>query len=256
MDTECLVICIKMRRNEVIMRLHYLQHVPFENPGTILTWAKENGHAVTSTQMYKEEILPMQEEFDWLVVMGGPMNIYDEDAYPWLEEEKYFIEAAISAEKVVIGICFGGQLIADVIGGKVTRNPQKEIGWFPIRWSKQAQLSPLFSFFPKDSVVFEWHGDTFTELPSRTVYLAENDACKNQAFMYENKVFGFQFHLENTIPIIKDLVEFCAKDMTVGKYVQTPEELLEHPEFIDQNNNWMNMFLTQLENLYRKGALL
>ena len=238
------------------MRLHYLQHVHFENPGIILIWARENGHVVTSTHIYKDEILPMQEEFDWLVVMGGPMNIYEEDVYPWLEEEKKFIEAAVSSGKVVIGICLGGQLIADVIGGKVTRNPKKEIGWFPIRWTSEARLSPLFSFFPKESVVFEWHGDTFSELPTGTVYLAENDICKNQAFMYEEKVFGFQFHLENTTPIIENLVEFCAEDMTPGTYVQTSEELLSHSEFVEQNNKWMNMFLTQLEISYRKGVLL
>jgi len=238
------------------MRLHYLQHVPFENPGIILAWASQNGHVVTSTQLYKDEILPMQEEFDWLVVMGGPMNIYEDDVYPWLDEEKYFIEAAISSEKIVIGICLGAQLIADVIGGTVTRNPKKEIGWYPVRWSSEARLSPLFSFFSQESIVFEWHGDTFCELPSETIYLAENDVCKNQAFMYEKRVFGFQFHLENTTPIIEDLIEFCASDITPGTYVQMPEELLAHPEFVDQNNKWMNMFLTQLEIMDRKGVLL
>ena len=247
----------KRRRNEGdIMRIHYLQHVPFENPGIILAWARENGHVVTSTQIYKEEILPMQEEFDWLVVMGGPMNIYENDLYPWLEEEKYFIEAAISTEKIVIGICLGAQLIADAIGGKVIRNPKKEIGWFPVLWSNEAGLSPLFSFFPRESVVFEWHGDTFCELPIETVYLAENDVCKNQAFMYKNRVFGFQFHLENTMTIIEDLIEFCTEDMTSGSYVQSPKELSSHPELVEQNNKWMNMFLTQLENMYRKGELL
>ena len=81
------------------------------------------------------------------MVMGGPMNIYEEEKYPWLADEKVFIHEAIESGKVIIGLCLGGQLIADVIGGKVTQNPYKEIGWFPIRLSEEARSSPLFSFF-------------------------------------------------------------------------------------------------------------
>ncbi len=237
------------------MRLHYLQHVPFENPGSILIWAEENGHSITSTQLYQAASLPRQQDFDWLVVMGGPMNIYDEENFPWLAAEKVFIREAIAAGKVVIGLCLGGQLIADVIGGKVTQNPYKEIGWFPIRLNEEATLSPLFSFFPQQPVVFQWHGDTFSILPEGARCIAESDACDHQAFIYKNKVFGFQYHLENTPAIIKGLVENCRGEMVPDIYVQTPEELLAHPEYIEQDNQWMQMFLTQLEKMYRDGVL-
>jgi GMP synthase-like glutamine amidotransferase len=237
------------------MRLHYLQHVPFENPGYILTWAKENSHVITNTQLYKNELLPSQQDFDWLVVMGGPMNIYEEEIYPWLADEKRFIREAIAAGKVIIGLCLGGQLIADVIGGKVTQNPHKEIGWFPIRLSEEARLSPLFSFFPEQPIVFQWHGDSFSVLPADAKSIAESDACKHQAFIYQKRVFGFQYHMENTLPIIEGLVENCRGEMIPGIYVQTPEELLAYPEYIKQNNQWMNMFLTQLEKMDREGDL-
>ena len=121
------------------MRIHYLQHVSFENPGSILEWAKANNGLVTSTQLYHDEALPEVSDFDWLVVMGGPMNIYEEDQYPWLKAEKELIKAAIAANKVVIGVCLGSQLIADIIGGKVVQNNQKEIGWFPITFSEEAK---------------------------------------------------------------------------------------------------------------------
>lgn len=237
------------------MRLHYLQHVSFENPGSILTWAKENDCVLTSTHFYNHDSLPRRQDFDWLVVMGGPMNIHDEENYPWLASEKLFIRNAITAGKVVIGLCLGAQLIADVIGGKVTQNPYKEIGWFPVRLSEQARLSPLFSFFPPQPVVFSWHGDTFSFLPEEVQCIAENDACKQQAFIYKNRVFGFQFHLENTLPIIEGLVENCWDEMIPAIYVQTPEELLAHPEYIKQDNEWMNMFLTQLKKIDREGVL-
>jgi len=88
------------------MRLHYIQHVHFENPGSILTWATKEGCSVTSTHLYNYEKLPAKSDFDWLVVMGGPMNIYQEDEYPWLVPEKRFIREAIDSGKVVIGICW------------------------------------------------------------------------------------------------------------------------------------------------------
>lgn len=237
------------------MRLHYLQHVPFENPGSILTWAKENGHAITSTQLYQNDALPKQQDFDWLVVMGGPMNIYEEESYPWLAAEKQFIGEAIATGKVIIGLCLGAQLIADVIGGKVTQNPYKEIGWLPIQLSEEVRSTPLFSFFPEQPIVFQWHGDTFSVLPEDATCIAQSNACKHQAFIYKKRVFGFQYHLENTTSIITDLVENCRDEMVPDIYVQTPEELLAYPEYIEQNNKWMELFLIQLEKMDREGVL-
>lgn len=237
------------------MRLHYLQHVPFENPGSILMWAKENGHRITNTQLYNNEAFPRQDEFDWLVIMGGPMNIYDEKTYPWLANEKVFIRESIAEGKVIIGLCLGGQLIADVIGGRVTKNLYKEIGWFPIQLSEEARTSPLFSFFPQEPVVFQWHGDTFSVLPEDAKCIAQSTACMHQAFIFKNKVFGFQYHLENTPLIINALLENCRDEMVPDIYVQTPEELLAHPEYIEEDNKLMTRFLTQLEKMYREGEL-
>jgi len=231
------------------MRIHYLQHVPFENPGSILVWAKTNQSIITSTQLYNDEALPEVNEFEWLVVMGGLMNIYEEDQYPWLKAEKELIKAAIKANKVVLGMCLGSQLIADSIGGKVVQNKQKEIGWLPITFSKEAKASPLFAFFPDNPVVFHWHGDTFVELPEAATVIAASTACKNQAFIYNKRVFGFQFHLENTLSIINDLIANCGDEMVPDDYVQLPEEVLAHPEYIRQDNQWMAAFLTQLKQM-------
>lgn len=231
------------------MRIHYLQHVPFENPGSILAWAKANQCVVTSTQLYNNEALPDLNEFDWLVVMGGPMNIYEEVEYPWMKAEKELIKETIKANKVVLGMCLGSQLIADIIGGKVVQNNQKEIGWFPVSFTEQAKASPLFSFFPDNPVVFHWHGDTFVELPQEATVIAASAACKNQAFVYQKRVFGFQFHLENTLPIIKDLITNCGDEMIPGDYVQSPQEVLSHPEYMLQDNQWMETFLNQLKQL-------
>lgn len=229
------------------MRLHYLQHVPFENLGSIQTWATKQGCSVTGTHLYNHEDLPEQSDFDWLVVMGGPMNIYEEDSYPWLAPEKQFIRDAIDSGKVVIGICLGAQLVADVIGGKVTKNPQLEIGWFKVELKDETKSSPLLSFLPDEPMVFQWHGDTFSTLPDDAVCIAESDACSHQAFIYKGRVFGFQFHLESTMETIESLVNNCREEMVPGEFVQTPEELFCHPEYFKQANQWMDMFLTKLK---------
>ena len=236
------------------MRLHYLQHVPFENPGSILTWAKEQDCTVTSTFLYNDEDLPSQSDYDWLVIMGGPMNIYDEKNYPWLTKEKSFIQEAVESGKIIIGLCLGGQLITDVIGGKVTKNPCLEIGWYPVRFTKNSMSYPVLSFFPENPTVFHWHGDTFSELPEDAVCIAENDACSHQAFIYNNRIFGFQFHLEVTPKIISDLIDNCGDEMVPGQYVQSKNDLLLN-KYITQANQWMNTFLTKLKNLEEGGML-
>jgi GMP synthase-like glutamine amidotransferase len=114
------------------MRIHYLQHVPFEDSAKIGEWARDTGHTVTCTRLCDEEALPPLNSFDWLVIMGGPMNVYEHQAYPWLVPEKRLIERAIEHGKFVLGVCLGAQLAADVLGGPVTKNRYREIGWFPV----------------------------------------------------------------------------------------------------------------------------
>ncbi|MFT3952055.1 MAG: type 1 glutamine amidotransferase [Oscillospiraceae bacterium] len=172
------------------MTIQYLQHIEFENPGSILTWASEKGVTVNRTLLFAGEVLPQPDAFDWLVVMGGPMNIYEEDKYPWLAAEKALIRAAAGAGKTIIGLCLGAQLIADALGGKVTRNPAVEIGWHTIKLTDAARRSEKLSFLPDEAVVFQWHGDTFSTLPTNAVQLAESEACANQAFCVGDQSTG------------------------------------------------------------------
>jgi GMP synthase-like glutamine amidotransferase len=104
------------------MRAHYLQHVPFEGLGSIESWLKAAGYAITQTRWYEPADLPAPEELDLLVVMGGPMSVNDEAAYPWLVEEKRFIRRVIEAGRSVLGVCPGAQLIASSLGARVYPN--------------------------------------------------------------------------------------------------------------------------------------
>ncbi|MDR1893606.1 MAG: type 1 glutamine amidotransferase [Spirochaetales bacterium] len=235
------------------MKLHYLQHVPFENPGYILAWAQKHGWEITETRLYEYPAgkvrFPPPDAFDWLVIMGGPMNIYEHENYPWLPEEKTFIKEAVEAGKAIIGICLGAQLIACALGGEVTPNPCKEIGWLPVRLTPEARRLPLFSFLPERPRVFQWHGDTFSVLPPGAVLLAESEACQNQAFTWGDRVFGFQFHLEMTEENIRESIENCGNELVSGPYIQTAGEMVSRPEYVLKSNQWMDEFLTRLEKL-------
>lgn len=207
------------------MRIHYLQHVPFEGLASIEQWAIKKNHILSVTKFYNGDALPSVDDFDWLIVMGGPMNIYEHNKYPWLTEEKHFIEEAIKSNKVVIGICLGSQLIADVLGSKVYKGQEKEIGWHPIQVTKEAQESAVFASLPESFNVFHWHGDTF-DLPPGAVRLAYSEVCANQAFIYGERVLGLQFHLESTKDSVREIIENCTSEVVAGKYIQKPQEML------------------------------
>ncbi|HBF35447.1 TPA: amidotransferase, partial [Candidatus Sumerlaeota bacterium] len=206
------------------MRLHVLQHVPFEDAAEIGTWAQERGHSISHTLLYAGEALPALDAFDMLVVMGGPMNIYEHESYPWLVAEKAFIRESVLAGKYYLGVCLGGQLLADALGGSVTRNAEREIGWHPVTLTEAGRECNLLKKWPDRFTAFHWHGDTFA-IPPKAKHLLVSEACVNQAFVYEGRAVGLQFHLEYSQKSIRDMLVHCADELTPGKYVQTPEKI-------------------------------
>ena len=206
------------------MRLHVIQHVAFEGPGAIGEWVRERGHLVTVTEQSSGGRLPALDEFDFLVVMGGPMSANDDARFGWLGEEKELIAEALQGQKVILGVCLGAQLVAQVLGARVYRNREKEIGWFPVRLTPEAAGSRLFSRLPAAMTVLHWHGETF-DLPQGAVRLAESDFCRNQAFELDGRVLGLQFHLEVLPEGLEDLIQHSAADLDRGPAVQTAGEM-------------------------------
>ncbi|WP_457641207.1 type 1 glutamine amidotransferase [Persephonella sp.] len=212
------------------MRLHYLQHVHFETPANIFKWAKEKGYEIEGTKIFLGEKLPAPDQFDLLIIMGGPMGVYDEKEFPWLVEEKRFIERVIKANRKILGICLGAQLLADVMGAKVYKNKYKEIGWFDLSLTERASESKFFSDFPKKFTAFHWHGDTF-DIPEGAIHIAESEGCKNQAFEYDGRIVGLQFHLETNIESAEALIQNSVEELKEeGKYIQSDEEILSKNE--------------------------
>lgn len=209
------------------LRIHYFQHVAFEGLGNIETWALLHGHQLTATRFYAQDLLPDLANIDWLVVMGGPMGVYDEAQHAWLAAEKTFIRQAIDAGKTLLGVCLGAQLIAEVLGAKVYPNTQKEIGWFDIQATPQAAQNPVWASVPPTLKVFHWHGDTF-ELPPHTQHLAFSAACQQQAYAHENgKILGLQFHLEATEKLLQMMLENGQNELTAAPFVQTAAQIVE-----------------------------
>ena len=138
---------------------------------------------------------------DGLILMGGPMSVNDD--LPWIPREMAAIREAVARGIPVLGICLGAQLIARALGARVYRNPEKEIGWFPLHFTGAAGADPLFRGFSGEETVFQWHGETF-DLPKGATHLAYSAACRQQAFRAGENVYGLQFHLEVTPEIVAD----------------------------------------------------
>jgi GMP synthase-like glutamine amidotransferase len=229
------------------MNIHWLQHVSFEGLGEIERWAGRLGHTLSCTRLFARDALPQQEAFQILVVMGGPMGIYDESEYPWLIPEKAFIRATIDAGRPVLGICLGAQLLADVLGAQVKANMEKEIGWFPVTRTNDVP-SGLSGLFPEKQTVFHWHGDTF-DLPANAVRLYSSAGCCNQAFLYSDRVLALQFHLETTFESAVSLVENCRHELVPGPWIQTEEEIISGNEKFAGINLTMDRILDYLASL-------
>lgn len=228
------------------MRVHYLQHVHFEELGSIASWLQNKGYEITHTAFFDEPNLPDAQTIDFLIIMGGPMSINDEAIYPWLAIEKEFIREVITLGKPVLGVCLGAQLIASAMGAKIYPNPQKEIGWFPIK-AVSTDKNDVF-VFPDFFEVFHWHGETF-DLPSGASLLASSTACKNQAFQLGNNIMGLQFHLEMTPDSVKEIISHSRDELINSVYVQSEETMLSaSPQLYTDNTKCMYDildFLTQ-----------
>lgn len=207
------------------MRIHILEHDPLENAGLVADWATARGHRLTHTLLDRGGALPAPGEVDLLVIMGGPMNIYQHRDCPWLVAEKEFIAAAIAAGRPVLGICLGAQLLADALGGKIFQNAEKENGWFPIQ---MLDRTGPFAVFPETLTAMHWHGDTFT-LPAGARHVAKSEGCAHQAFVFGDRVVALQFHIEMSALSESDLNAVGTAAVAPGRWVQSREELMATP---------------------------
>lgn len=178
---------------------YVVQHVKEEGPGVFSQLLPD----MHRTILVSVDEFPDVSTVSGLLIMGGPMGVYEKDKYPFIQKELQFIKKCSENGIKVFGVCLGAQMIAKALGGNVYKGDQQEIGWSEITLTDEARHDFVFGVFPEKMKVFQWHGDTFT-LPKGAVRLATSDLYVNQAFKYGTNIYGLQYHLEVTVDIIKD----------------------------------------------------
>ncbi len=180
-----------------------IKHIDIEGPGLIEYCLKKEKISYRIINLEGGDPLPKLDPLNLIILLGGPMNVYEEDRYPFLKDEDLFLKEAIQRGKFILGICLGAQLIAKALGAKVFKSPVKEIGWFDVSLTRVGSQDPLFSNLPKTFPVFQWHEDTF-EIPRSAKLIATSSSVPHQAFRYGDNAYGLQFHLEVTEEMIQD----------------------------------------------------
>ena len=220
------------------------KHIDIEGPGTIEDYFEKQGYRLKIINLHKGQHLPENfKGIEAIIFLGGPMNVYEEDKFPFLKEEDGFLKRAIKKEVPLLGICLGSQLIAKACGVRVTKSPVKEVGWFKVRLQRGARNDPLFKGLAEEIDVFQWHEDTF-DIPEEGVLLATSAGCSHQAFKIGRCAYGIQFHIEVTETIITDWCKAYFQS-------ETREKQLKAKSMLETYRNKKNNFNKQSELVYR-----
>lgn len=217
------------------MKIHCLQHSHLGGEIYLPTWAAEKGHDWAYSIVPAVPSLPAPEDFDCLVVLGGPMSAWDDGKHPWLTAEKRLLEAVIAAEKPILGICLGAQLLADVLGARTYAGRYKEIGWQRVAATAESRANPVGAILPDAFETFLWHGDSF-DIPQGAAHIARSAAFESQAFVWE-RALALQFHLEVRPDWVRRIAGRDAGELAESDYVQSLETILGKPDDLYRANN-------------------
>ncbi len=216
-----------------VMKITVLQHSLDTPVGTLSDWAQTKGHELDVRHLYAGAALPPLSQVEWLVILGGPMNVDEHDQHPWLVKEKEFIKQAVDDRRICLGICLGGQLLARILGASVKRHTHWEIGWHPIDFETGERL-----------YMFQWHQDTF-DIPEGARRIATNKVTANQAFVFGDHVVGLQFHPEATDEWVRECMEEAP--YPTGPFVQPPALLREGLIHRPPMTAWFFRLLDEME---------
>ncbi len=210
-------------------------HTEPEGPGTLGTFLESAGATLHIARVYDGEPLPKDvRQFKAIVSMGGPMNVYEEEKYPFLRNETQLLKKAIAADLPVMGICLGAQMIAKASGVRVVKSPEEEVGWCRVYVTDDGKKDLLFDGLSPELEVLQWHGDMF-EVPRQGTLLATGRECPHQAFRYRN-AFGLQFHVEVTGEMLSEWFQDSPHfDLILSRYRELKTVLDRQAEQIYRN---------------------
>jgi len=190
----------------------FIKQIDIEGPETIGSFFQQKGYDIKVAELYAGDSLP--DNFNCLeavICLGGPMNVYEEEAFLFLKAENDFIQKILQHEIPYMGICLGSQLLAKATEAEVVNSPQKEIGFSHIRLTADGKSDPLLKDIPENVLVFQWHEDMF-QIPQKGILLAASEACPHQAFRIGPNAYGLQFHVEITDKSIREWSDRYFKD--------------------------------------------
>ena len=238
------------------MKIQFILHETFEAPGAYLAWAALSGHDVSITKVYQYENLPENaDSFDFLIVMGGPQSpIGDNSEFPYFDakSEIELIKKAIKADKFVVGVCLGAQLLGEAFGGKTEKSPFREIGNFPIELTKDGLEDDKIKHFGKQTIVGHWHSD-MPGLTDTAKVLATSKGCPRQIIKYSEKHYGFQCHLEFTKELAELLIDSdknLEQESQTLPFVQSPQTIRNND--YSKMNNLLYEFLDKFTQNFKK----
>ncbi|HJT23840.1 MAG TPA: type 1 glutamine amidotransferase [bacterium] len=224
------------------------QHIDCEGPGSLLEILKAKEVRINVLKPFQGDPVPAHLG-DGLVVLGGPMGVYEEKQYPWMTAELNAIRKCLDSSLPVLGICLGSQMLAHAAGGNVYKGQEQEVGWYPITPTERGHLDSLLLGLPREFNAFHWHGDTFT-LPSRAALLAGSAKYPHQIFRVGTNAYGFQCHLEVTAEMVKSWMQVYAKELVPQGGPIPPEPIEEH---LAENAAALNALA---ENVFARFAAL
>ncbi len=211
-----------------------IQHVKSEGLGIISTGLSNAGIEPDFIRVFNNEPVPLRiNGYKALIVLGGPMGVYEQEIYPFIAKELSLIKSALAQRVPVLGVCLGSQLLAAAAGASVYRGKAKEIGWYGINLTEAGKSDPLFRGMPEAQAVFQWHGDTF-DAPKGAQNLASSPLFQNQLIKVGPNAYGIQFHIEVTEAMIKDWIAVNSAELASLKGAIDPAKILrETPQNIN-----------------------
>ena len=236
------------------MKVHFVLHETFEVPGAYLKWAQERGHQVTTTKVYENETLPESvDDIDFLIVMGGPQSPdEDREAFPYYDPqaEIELIQKAMKADRYIVGVCLGAQLLSVAYGAEYEHSPEREIGVFPITLTEAGLKDEYVKVLGPALITGHWHGD-MPGLSEDAVVLATSQGCPRQIIRFSSKHYAFQAHLEFDpeavdLLIAADGEEVLDEQSSKLTFVQNPQAIRDY-DYREMNAK-LYAFLDSLTN--------